>query len=143
MQDDARISRYPEYIVFTKWKAISPLLKITPTAELEKLGINDPLELELCKIKSEAEFAKKYNLDPSTLWRWGKKKKTQAIVDKMMFDWFRKKTPSVLLGFYRSTVRYGDAQRVELWLKYFMKFVPTTQVDVNEKLIVWNDPKWK
>jgi hypothetical protein len=118
------LKRKKEFEIFARWLAISPLLKFLTEKELAKIGVDDPEEMKLLKIKTQEEFAKKFKLNVDTLTDWKKKKNLWELVDELKKQWGKSKTPSVLTGFYRKAVSEGDAARVKLWLQYFEDWIP-------------------
>lgn len=70
----------------------------------------------------EGDFAKKYNLDPSTLTIWKKSSEFWDGVKVQLKEWGKGKTPDVILGLYRTAIRDGKAAEVRLWLEVFEDF---------------------
>jgi len=116
--------------LFANWLALSPLFRLLTLAQLEKIGIDNPTELELLKIKTQKAFAKEFGVDEDTLTNWKKRDELWKLMTKYTKKWGRDKTPSALAGFYRKTVSEGDAARVKLWLRYFEGFEDTSKVKV-------------
>ncbi len=131
---ESEIQRIKEFETFAEWLALSPLLKLLSEEQLTKIGVDDPREIELLKIKTQTEFAKKFKLSIDTLTDWKKRSELWELVDKYLEDWGAKKTPSVILGLYRKAVSEGDAPRVKLWLEYFKKFKETSKVEHGGKI---------
>jgi hypothetical protein len=121
---NSNLKRPKEFEVFAKWLAISPLLKLLSERELEKIGVDDSEELWLLKIKTQADFAKKFKIGPDTLSEWKSLRGLWELVDAFKKQWGKSKTPSILAGFYRKAVSEGDAARVKLWLQYFEDWIP-------------------
>ncbi len=133
MRIKTTIHRKKEFEAFAKWLAISPLLRLLNEKELVKIGVDDPAELALLKIKTQIEFAEKFNIGPDRLSDWKERDEFWELVDIFEKKWGRNKTPSVLAGFYRKTLKEGDAPRVKLWLQYFKKFTEKQILDVDAK----------
>lgn len=70
-------------------------------------------------LKTDQDFAEKYNVNDSTLSEWRKRLGFYDAVQKENRQmWGRKLTPNVLAGLYRRAVKHGNAQEVKLWLQY-------------------------
>lgn len=135
----ARLSKRAEFELFAKWLAISPLFRLLSGLELDKMGIDDPEEMALIGIRNQKEFAEKFGVQESTLVRWKRKGTLYDLRDRHMRMWGRKKTPSVLMGLYRTAVRKGEKPEVELWLQVFEGYVPREKVEVVRKMIVLDE----
>lgn len=125
-----------ELDMFAKWLALSPILRLLSKETLEKMGIDDPEELELIKIKTRQELAKKLGVHRSTLYEWQNTEELWAKVNKYKKEWGKKKTPSVLLGFYRKAISEADAARVRLWLEFFEDWKSKSEISLNENIKV-------
>jgi hypothetical protein len=82
---------------------------------LEKLGIDDEIALSLLEIKTQTEFAKKFDIkDLATLTDWNKKLEDEGMVPRIN-AWARKLTPNVTFALYRTARKYGKAAEVKAW----------------------------
>lgn len=132
---NSNLKKKKEFETFAKWLAISPLWKLLNERELAKIGVDDPEELWLLKIKKQLDFAKKFDVGPDTLSEWKDRKELWDLVDKYKKQWGKSKTPSVLAGFFRKAAREGDAARVRLWLEYFEDFSSKTKLGFEDDKI--------
>jgi len=111
-----RVEFKQEFKTYILWKSLPALLKGKPMIELEKLGIKDEIVLELLNLKTQTEFAEKYNIkDLGTLSDWNKKIEEEELLKNSIKFWAKKLTPNVIAGFYKKAVSEGDAARVKLW----------------------------
>jgi hypothetical protein len=100
---------------YAMWKAMPSVLRGQPRQVLEKFGIEDEVAFSLLEIKSQTEFAKRFDIkDPSTLTDWNKKLEKDGLIPGIN-AWARKLTPNVLLALYKTVTRYGKAADVKAW----------------------------
>ena len=76
------------------------------------------------------EFAKKYDLEPSTLSRWQNRKDFWSAVRKEMKGWAKNKTPNVILALYNKAIRDGNAKEAKLWFQYIEDWAEKHGVDL-------------
>ena len=107
-----KVDKYQEFIL---WFAM-------PTVERVKLGI-DTMEA----------FAEYYHINRTTLWRWKDRPDFEPRVDHIQMQWGKEKTSDVIQGIYRAAVK-GNPMSQLLWLQYFKKFTPKTQVEHTAKV---------
>lgn len=106
---------YTEYIL---WSAM-------PESERLTLGISD-----------QKTFAAKYKVHESTLSNWKKRGDFDQRVDALVKMWARDRTPTVIMGIYKSAVG-GNSQSQRLWLEYFhdhsqkLEVTSTTKVELS------------
>lgn len=122
------LKRPKEFELFANWMAMSPLLRLLSNEELKKIGVNDPEEMRLLEIKTQKDFAEKFDLGEDTLVDWKQRDDFWELVDNFELKWGRQKTPSVLAGFYRKAISEADAPRVKLWLQYFKRWQPMEKI---------------
>lgn len=106
-----KVDKYHEFIL---WFAM-------PTIERTRLGID-----------TQTAFADYYSVGEATLWRWKNRPDFEARVDHIQMQWGKEKTADVIQGIYRSAVK-GNPMSQLLWLQYFKKFTPKTQVETTVK----------
>lgn len=133
---DPKLKNPKIFEIFASWIAMSPLLRLLTDKELEKIGVDDPAEIKLLRIKTQKDFAKRFKIGADTLSEWKQRDEFWDLVNSFELSWGRQKTPSVLAGFYRKTVKDADAGRVKLWLQYFKKWVPKEKVDFDFSKII-------
>lgn len=100
-----RLYRNNVYTEFVRWTAL-------PEHERVNTGI-----------KTQGDFAAKYQVSESTLSLWKRRSDFEPRVDELLHHWAIGKTPSVINGMYRSAVK-GNPMSQALWLQYFKKFNP-------------------
>ena len=100
---------------YVLWKSLPSILRGQPRQMLEKFGIDDEISISLLEIKTQAEFAKRFDIkDPATLTDWNKRIEKDGLVPSIN-EWARKLTPNVLLSLYKAIAKNGKAQEVRAW----------------------------
>lgn len=104
-----------DYESYALWKSLPSFLKGQPRLVLEKFGINEDLVFELLEIKTQAEFARRFNIkDQGTLTDWNKRLEKDGLSEHM-YSWARKLTPNVIFALYKNISKNGRAQEVRAW----------------------------
>ena len=100
---------------YVLWKSLPSILRGQPRQMLEKFGIDDETAIGLLEIKTQAEFAKRFNIkDPVTLSDWNKRIEKDGLIQGIN-GWARKLTPNVTLSLYKSITKNGKASEVKAW----------------------------
>ena len=100
---------------YAMWKAMPSILRGQPRQVLEKVGIDDEVAIGLLEIKTQTEFAKRFDIkDLSTLTDWNKKIEKEGLVPGIN-AWARKLTPNVLMALYKTITKSGKAAEVKAW----------------------------
>ena len=100
---------------YAMWKAMPSILRGQPRQVLEKFGIDDEVAIGLLEIKTQTEFAKRFDIkDLSTLTDWNKKIEKEGLVPGIN-AWARKLTPNVLMALYKTITKSGKAAEVKAW----------------------------
>lgn len=128
-----RMHREQEFRVFVLWANLPSALRGQPEKALAELGFHDQESLEILKIKTMTEFAKKFRVNKSTLTEWQKRVDEMGYRDRMM-GWARRITKNILWKLAREALEEGDAARVKLWLQAVEDFVEKSEVQ--EKVTV-------
>ena len=102
---------------YAMWKAMPSFLRGQPRQVLEKLGVDEDITLSLLEIRTQAEFAKQFDIkDPATLTDWNKRLEQEGLIPRM-HAWARKLTPNVIWALYRTATKHGKAAEVNAWLE--------------------------
>lgn len=97
------------------WKSLPSILRGQPKQILEKFGIDDEIAISLLEIKTQAEFAKRFEIkDPVTLSDWNKRIEKDGLIPSIN-AWARKLTPNVTLSLYKAITKNGKAGDVKAW----------------------------
>ena len=97
------------------WKSLPSVLRGQPRQMLEKFGIDDEITISLLEIKTQAEFAKRFEIkDPVTLSDWNKRIEKDGLIPSIN-AWARKLTPNVTLSLYKAITKSGKAGDVKTW----------------------------
>lgn len=59
--------------MYLHWKSLPSIYRGNSAEVIERIGIDDSVGLELLNIKTHAEFAKRFEIDPGTLSDWNKR----------------------------------------------------------------------
>lgn len=116
----AKPTKEKEFKLYVLWKSLPPLLRNEleqKPALWQKTGFGDnPVIEELLKIKTQGEFAKKFSLSTDTLAVWNHTIESRDLLGDYR-KWAKHLTHNLLMAMYHKGIKYGDAHRVELWLK--------------------------
>jgi len=100
---------------YVLWKSLPSVLRGQPSQTLEKFGIDDEITISLLEIKTQAEFARRFNIkDPATLTDWNKRIEKDGLIPSIN-AWARKLTPNVTLSLYKAITKNGKASDVKVW----------------------------
>ena len=111
------VRKTQEFEAYAMWKALPAFLRGQPRQVLEKLGVDEEIALSLLEIRSQAEFAKRYDIkDPATLTDWNKKLEKDGLIPQL-HAWARKLTPNVIWALYRTATKQGKAAEVNAWME--------------------------
>jgi hypothetical protein len=103
---------FDSYVV---WKSLPTVLRGQPRQVLEKYNIDDEIVTGLLEIKTQTEFAKKFDIkDLATLTDWNKKIEKDGLVPSIN-AWARKLTPNVVMALYKAVIKDGRAADVKAW----------------------------
>jgi len=109
------VYRKREFELYKVWKSLPPMLKGKPAVTLQKFGIEDEDLISLLQIKTQTEFAQKYEIrDLGTLSDWNKRIKESGFQEDM-YGWARQLTPNVMFALYKNIMKHGRAHEVRAW----------------------------
>jgi hypothetical protein len=113
----SNVYKIQDFESYTTWKALPSFLRGQPKQVLEKFGIDEEIAISLLEIKTQAEFARRFNIkDPATLTDWNKRLEKEGIIFHI-HEWARKLTPNVVFALYRSASKHGKAAEVRAWIE--------------------------
>ena len=115
-----------EFRLFFIWRTLPAVFFGKSDKELKKLGIVDPIVVDLLKIRTQKEFAKQFKVREATLTEWKDKIKENGL-EEDTFTFFKSLTKNVYAAFYNATIDNADAARVRLWLEEFANKKPEDQ----------------
>lgn len=90
-----------KYMEYVRWFALPVNAKIDETG-----------------CKNEVQFALKYGVARSTIWKWKNSEDFMERIKQMRFTWGKESTPNVFAGWLNSCMK-GNPYSIELWLAYF------------------------
>lgn len=113
------------YEVYCLWKSLPSIFKyppkdkktgIAPSARdfCEMMGIDDEQILDLIEIRTQTQFAERFEVGIDTLRKWNK---TLGVRDSLsdIRQWGRSLTRNVIASLYNTAVRKGSMMEVKLW----------------------------
>src|SRR3990167_6228497 len=83
----------------------------------------------LREIKTQKEFAVKYDIHETTLVGWKDRAGFWDEVKDRTISWGRQRTPNVVAALYRNAIQKGNAQEAKMWLQYVEGWKEKTEVD--------------
>lgn len=123
-EQDFEAKKPREYELYKLWKSLPAILKHSTEDELrvaglagykEKSGLTDEDDWqmkELLNIRSQTDFAKKYNLSVNTLSRWNYRIEEDNDAIEMMGIWTRKLIPNIVMAMYRHAQIKGSPELI-------------------------------
>lgn len=118
-----------EFNTFLLWKSLPSLLRDFNYTELEKLGFQDPVVMELLRIRWQKDFAERFKVDEATLSLWNEKIEKEDLLDYK--GWAKGLSRNVLLALYRKAVKEGTAAEAKLFLQVVEDWREKAEVGVN------------
>lgn len=125
------------YETYCLWKSLPALFKYPPVDKAgsrpaprefaEQMGIDDENILSLVDIKTQTQFAERFDVSPDTLTDWNKTLKVRNTSDDLR-GWAKHLTKNVMLSLYNTCVRRGWAIDAKLWLQYVEQWQEKSQV---------------
>ncbi len=108
----------PLFNLYAVWKSlpILSLKRMTRNELIENIGISDDEVLDLIEIRTQKEFAQKYDLSEETLVDWNKKLRDRDPLFEAK-AWALTLTKNVMMALYASAMSSKDARLFELWFK--------------------------
>jgi hypothetical protein len=111
------VYRKQDFTAYVTWKSLPTFLRGQPEAVLRKMGIDDELAIELLQLKTQKDFAAKYEVkDLGTLTDWNKRIENDSLLEHTN-TWARKLTPNVVLALYKNATKNGKAKEVKTWFE--------------------------
>lgn len=97
-----------EFDMYCIWKSLPPMIispnKGTVDEVLEQLRIDDPILIELAKLRTQGDFAKHFNVSPDTLTDWNKLiNKRDTLADIRV--WAKRLSKNVILSMYNNAMK--------------------------------------
>jgi hypothetical protein len=111
------VRKTQDFESYAMWKALPSFLRGQPRQALEKLGLDEDITLSLLEIRTQAEFAKRFDIkDPATLTDWNKRLEREGLMPRT-YEWARRLTPNVVWALYRTATKHGKAADVNAWFE--------------------------
>lgn len=113
--------------LYCLWKSLPYQFKVPPKDKAtgqrpnprefcEMMGIEDLTIWELAEIRTQAQFAEKYDLDPTTLVLWNRNQKLRDNLADMRM-WAKHMSRSILMSLGNNAMRKGLSFDVKLWFQ--------------------------
>lgn len=124
------------YEKYKFWKSLPSMWKGMKREDLtEKFGIEDEDMLEMLEMRWQNDFAKKFNLDISTLTKWNHRMEEDGIDHlEEVKKWANRLTKNVTLAHYNKLVRKFDPVSADIWYKTVSGFSEKKQIQHSGKL---------
>lgn len=129
---------------YVAWKTMPSLLRRPPknkdgtTPDMEEfaasLGIDDPEQTALLMIRTQSEFAEKYDIHPDTLTDWNAKVKERDLFADLR-EFALPLHKNVMLSLYNKTIRGGLPEHYALWFKVFAQWSEKMQIDLTKRTV--------
>jgi hypothetical protein len=114
-----------KYETYCLWKSLPSIFKYPPKDKktgispsprefCEMMGVDDETILDLLDIKTQGQFAERFEVGTDTLRRWNK---SIGVRDSLadIRKWGRSLTRNVVASLYNTAVRKGSSYEVKLW----------------------------
>lgn len=124
-----RPSKKQDFKTFVLWRSLPSLLRDLNYTELEKLGFQDPLVMELLRIRWQKDFAERFNVDEGTLSEWNDKIEAENLIEYK--GWAKDLSRNVILSLYRAILKEGKAPEVKLFLQVVEGWQEKSGVGIN------------
>ena len=109
-----KTAEFQSYVV---WKSLPAMLKGQNEETLRKFGIEDELSIEMLKIKTQTEFAKRFKIKIDTTTEWNKILIDKNLINESIHRWAKMITPNVIMAMGKTAMRTGKAPEVVAWMK--------------------------
>lgn len=116
--------------IYRVWKSLPAIsLKgVTREVLFQQAGIDDELVLEVLDIKTQAQFAAKYDLNPGTLSEWNKKiDDLDPLIEAK--GWARKLAKNMVMALYAHALRKGDPALMKLFFQVVSEWSEKSTVE--------------
>lgn len=138
------IKRQWEFQQYVLWCNIPSFLKMPPTDKkgnkptpedfCRSMGIEDENIIELAKLRSSAEFSKRFGIHENTLIQWRRKiGERDLLTDIRAFA--EPLTKNVVMSLYNQTLRGGLPQHYELFFNFVNSWSKKINIDVRKRVI--------
>jgi hypothetical protein len=119
---NSSVYRKQDFATYVTWKSLPTFLRGQPETVLRKMGIDDDMAIELLQIKTQKDFAERFEVkDLGTLTDWNKRIEDEGLVEHIN-TWARKLTPNVVLALYKNVTKNGNAKEVKTWFELIENF---------------------
>lgn len=118
-----------EYRLFLIWRSLPVTLRGISSEQAEERGIKDPEIMELIQLKTQGDFAERFQISMNTLTEW---KKQEVPSEYQMIDWrywAREFTPEVVHHLLEGIREKKKADAIKLWFQTVDGFVEETAVN--------------
>jgi len=140
-------SKDREFQTYIVWRSLPSFLIGKPKKLLAKFGITDPVAKEVLSIKTQSEFAKKYDIkDLGTLTDWNKRIEKDNLLIQVSRRWTMERLPDLVEALYQRILKTGDAKEARLWAEFIEGWRPRQDEEkskqkLNKKKILYLQQK--
>lgn len=124
------------YELYKAWRMLPKVWKGSTPEQLESsLGIDDPEMQELLGMRTQGEFAKRFNINMGTLSDWNARMEEEGLdhLDEIR-KWSNKLTKNVVSAHYKKLVTRFDPVSCDIWYKTIAGFNEKKLVEHSGKL---------
>lgn len=125
--------REQDFKAYVEWKSLPSMFYGKDEMTLRALGIMDEETIKLLGIRTQTQFAERYNISqPAILTRWNIKiRENHLIPDEREF--FKDKAQNVLAALYKNAMVHGSASEAKLFFQYVKEWREKTEQGLPEK----------
>lgn len=119
------------YELYALWRSlpISILRTMSPDQLYSRMGIDDPMMLELSQIHTQGAFCEKYNIHASTLSEWNKLIRLRnPLHDAKM--WAQTLAKNAVMAMYNHGIRKGNPMMLKLFFQVVNDWEESSKLNV-------------
>lgn len=139
-QPPKKINKKKEFELFILWRSLPPFYLGMADKMLDQLGFTDPIVRELLQIRTQAEFAEKFDVHPSHLVAWNKKIALENLLNDKWLEWAKQVTPAVIGAHLEWIMKKGDARNIKLWYQRVDGWQEKKQIEHSGRVDTRNIP---
>lgn len=118
-----------EYRLFLTWRTLPVTLRGISVEDAEDRGVKDPELLELIQLKTQSDFANRFQISMNTLTDWKKQPVPEEFEKLDWRYWAREFTPEVVHHLLEGIREKKKADAIKLWFQTVDGFVEETAVN--------------
>lgn len=132
--------RYKDlFELYALWRSlpVSILSQVSEEELADRFGFDDPIVIDLVKIRTQTAFAERYNIHIDTLSDWNKRiRERDPLIEAR--SWAIGLTKNVVLSLYNHAVRKGNAELYKLYFKVVNEWQEKIKIDPIKGTVIFN-----